>query len=185
MPFEGARNGRVNLVKKGEGEMALDTLERLFVEELRDMYNAEKQLVKALKKLAETASDRELKKAFEDHRGETEGHVERLERVFDALELKPRGKTCKGVQGIVEEGKEMMEEEGEPAVIDAALIAGAQRAEHYEISAYGTLRHLADRLGYADAARLLEATLDEEKAADEKLSQIAKRVVNPKAERAA
>jgi len=165
--------------------MPLDSLEKLFVEELKDTYNAEKQLVRALKKLADAASDEELKSAFTDHRAETEEHVTRLEKVFESLDMKPKGKTCKGVQGIVEEGKEMMEEDGEPEVIDAALIAGAQRAEHYEISAYGTLAHYAERLGYSDAAKLLKQTLEEEKAADEKLNRIAKRVVNPKAEAAA
>lgn len=164
--------------------MPLDSLERLFVEELRDVYYAEKQLVKALGKLAKSASDDELSKAFEEHRGETEEHVARLEQVFDTLDLKPRGKTCHGINGIIEEGDEMMEEEGDEAVLDAGLIAGAQRAEHYEMAAYGTLRHYAARLGNRKAEELLARTLEEEKAADAKLNAIAKRLVNPKAEKA-
>lgn len=163
--------------------MGLDSLERLFVEELRDAYNAEKQLVRALGKLAKNASDEELSQAFEEHQAETEEHVTRLEQVFDTLDLKPRGKTCHGIKGIIEEGNEMMEEDGDEAVIDAALIAGAQRAEHYEMSAYGTLRHYAARLGNDTAEKLLAQTLEEEKAADAKLNEIAKRIVNPKAEK--
>lgn len=163
--------------------MGLDSLERLFVEELRDAYNAEKQLVRALGKLAKNASDEELSQAFEEHQAETEEHVTRLERVFDTLDLKPRGKTCHGIKGIIEEGNEMMEEDGDEAVIDAGLIAGAQRAEHYEMSAYGTLRHYAARLGNDTAEKLLAQTLEEEKAADVKLNEIAKRIVNPKAEK--
>lgn len=161
--------------------MAMDTLEKLFVEELRDMYSAEKQLVTALKKMSKAAQSDELKEAFESHRQETEQQVERLERVFATMDMKPRAKKCKGIAGIVEESSEMMEEDGEPEVLDAALIAGAQRAEHYEISAYGTLRTWADRLGNQEASRLLEETLEEEKAADKKLNAIAKRVVNPRA----
>lgn len=164
--------------------MPLDSLERLFVEELRDVYYAEKQLVKALGKLAKSARDDELSKAFEEHRGETEEHVARLEQVFDTLDLKPRGKTCHGINGIIEEGDEMMEEDGDEAVLDAGLIAGAQRAEHYEMAAYGTLRHYAARLGNRKAEELLARTLEEEKAADAKLNAIAKRLVNPKAEKA-
>lgn len=163
--------------------MALDSLEKLFIEELRDTYNAEKQLLKALAKLAKSVQDDELRQAFEDHRGETEEHVARLEEIFTSLDLKPRGKKCRGVEGIIEEADEMMAEEGDPAVIDAALIAGAQRAEHYEISAYGTLRAYARRLGNEKAETLLSRTLEEEKAADEKLNQIAERVINPRAQK--
>lgn len=161
--------------------MPLDSLERLFVEELRDVYFAEKQLVRALGKLAKNANDEALSKAFDDHRTETEEHVSRLEKVFDTLDLKPRGKTCHGIKGIIEEGEEMMEEEGDEAVLDAGLIAGAQRAEHYEMAAYGTLRHYAQRLGNARAEELFARTLEEEKAADAKLNEIAKRLVNQKA----
>jgi len=163
--------------------MPLDSLERLFVEELRDIYYAEKELVKALGKLAKNASNEELIRAFDDHRGETEEHVSRLEKVFDTLDLKPRGKTCHGIKGIIEEGEEMMEEDGDEDVLDAGLIAGAQRAEHYEMAAYGTLRHYAERLGNSEAEKLLAQTLEEEKAADAKLNEIAKRLVNPKAQK--
>ena len=163
--------------------MPLDSLERLFVEELRDIYYAEKELVKALGKLAKNASNEELIRAFDDHRGETEEHVSRLEKVFDTLDLKPRGKTCHGIKGIIEEGEEMMEEDGDEDVLDAGLIAGAQRAEHYEMAAYGTLRHYAERLGNSEAEKLLAQTLEEEKAADAKLSQIAMRLVNPQAQK--
>ena len=163
--------------------MPLDSLERLFVEELRDVYYAEKQLVRALGKMAKSASDEALVQAFEEHRAETEEQVRRLEKVFDTLDLKPRGKTCHGIKGIIEEGDELMEEEGDEAVIDAGLIAGAQRAEHYEMAAYGTLRHYAERLGNREAERLLAETLEEEKAADAKLNEIAIRLVNPKAEK--
>lgn len=166
--------------------MAMDTLERLFVEELRDMYSAEKQLVGALKKMSKAADNTELREAFDSHRKETEVQVERLERVFGTLDLKPRAKKCKGIAGIVEESDAMLEEEDTtPEVLDAALIAGAQRAEHYEISAYGTLKHWADSLGNTEAVRLLDETLREEKAADEKLNMIAKRVVNPKTKKQA
>lgn len=163
--------------------MPLDSLERLFVEELRDVYYAEKQLTKALKKLGKKAHDDRLKKAFDDHRVETEEQVVRLERIFDFLDLKPRGKTCHGINGIIEEGDEMMEEDGEAAVLDAGLIAGAQRAEHYEISAYGTLRAYAERLGYDEATDLISTTLEEEKAADAKLSELAMDLINPRAAR--
>lgn len=163
--------------------MPLDSLERLFVEELRDTYHAEKQLLRALKKMADNASDEELSQAFEQHRGETEEHVARLEKVFDALDLKPRGKVCEGMKGIIEEGEDMMEEDGDEAVLDAAMIAGAQRVEHYEMAAYGTLRHYASRLGHSEAEKLLAQTLEEEKAADAKLNEIAKRLVNPRAQK--
>jgi len=162
--------------------MPIDSLERLFVEELRDVYYAEKQLTRALKQMGKNAHDERLKKAFDDHRTETEEQVVRLETIFDSLDLKPRGKTCHGIKGIIEEGRERMEEEGDEAVLDAGLIAGAQRAEHYEIAAYGTLRAYAERLGYTDATRLLSTTLEEEKAADQKLNDLAMNLINPRAE---
>ena len=165
--------------------MALDSLEKLFVEELKDTYHAEKQLTKALKKMAKGATDPTLSKAFETHLAETEKQIERLEQVFESIDMTPRGKVCQGMKGIIEEGNEMMQEDGEDEVIDAALIASAQRVEHYEIAAYGTLRHYAERLGYTKAEKLLSQTLEEEKATDEKLNVIAKRLVNPKAQNAA
>ncbi|HUH12281.1 MAG TPA: ferritin-like domain-containing protein, partial [Longimicrobiales bacterium] len=126
----------------------------------------------------------ELRTAFEEHQQQTEGHVERLERIFEGLDLAPRGKKCKGMEGLIEEGQDMMEEDAEPDVRDAALISSAQRVEHYEIAAYGTLRTYARRLGNDQAARLLQETLDEEGATDEKLTRLAESVVNPKAHRA-
>jgi len=164
--------------------MALDSLEKLFVEELKDTYHAEKQLTKALKKMAKGATDPTLSKAFESHLAETEKQIERLEQVFASIDMAPKAKVCQGMKGIIEEGNEMMAEDGEDEVKDAALIAAAQRVEHYEIAAYGTLRHYAERLGYTKAEKLLSQTLEEEKATDEKLNKIAKQLVNPKAQAA-
>ncbi len=161
--------------------MSLDSLQSLFLEELKDIYHAEKQLVQALPRLAKSASSPELKEAITSHLEETKGHVERIEQIFQDLGHAARGKRCKGMEGLLEEGKEIMEEEGEDAVIDAALIAGAQRVEHYEIAAYGCLRTYAQLLGYDKAARLLSETLSEEEAADEKLNAIAESKVNAEA----
>jgi ferritin-like metal-binding protein YciE len=161
--------------------MSLDSLQSLFLEELKDVYHAEKQLVKALPRLAKSANSPELKEAITAHLGETEGHVERIERIFQDLGQAARGKRCKGMEGLLEEGKEVMEEEGDPAVIDAALIAGAQRVEHYEIAAYGCLRTYAQLLGYDNAVKLLSETLAEEEAADQKLNAIAESKVNAQA----
>lgn len=158
--------------------MALDSLESLFLEELKDIYHAEKQLVKALPRMAKGASSPELKRAFTQHLKETEGQVQRLERVFRDLDMTPRAKKCEGMAGLVEEGKEILREDGEDAVIDAALIAAAQRVEHYEIAAYGCLRTYAQLLGYSQAERLLQQNLDEEEAADEKLSALAEGGIN-------
>ncbi|HEY3332499.1 MAG TPA: ferritin-like domain-containing protein [Capsulimonadaceae bacterium] len=161
--------------------MPLTNLKELYVDELKDLYSAENQLIKALPKLADAASDTKLKTAFTSHLKETEGHVKRLEQIFEALGEKPNGKVCKAMKGLVEEGSEILEEEGAPEVIDAALIASAQRVEHYEIAGYGAARTFAQRLGEADAAKLLQQTLDEEGAADKKLTTIAEGSVNKKA----
>lgn len=158
--------------------MSLDSLEKLFLEELKDVYNAEKQILRALPKMAKAAESPQLQQAFTKHLKETEGQVQRLERVFRELGQSVRGKTCKGMQGLLEEGKEVMEEDGEGAVIDAALIASAQRVEHYEIAAYGCLRTYAQLLGYSQAQQLLQQTLDEEEAADEKLTQLGEAGIN-------
>jgi ferritin-like metal-binding protein YciE len=158
--------------------MSLDSLQSLFLEELKDIYHAEKQLVQALPRLAKAAGTPELQQAFRSHLTETEGHVERLERIFKDLGQAARGKRCKGMEGLLEEGKEIMQEDGEGPVIDAALIAAAQRVEHYEIAAYGCLRTYARLLGHENAAKLLAETLAEEEAADEKLNTIAERRVN-------
>ena len=162
--------------------MSLDSLEKLFLEELRDVYNAEKQQLRSLARLAKAADSAELKQGFTKHQKETEGQIQRLERVFRELGQPVRGKTCKGMQGLIEESKEILEKDAEPAVLDAALIATAQKAEHYEIAAYGTLRTYANQLGLKDHARLLQATLDEEGNTDKLLTRIAERRVNRDAE---
>ena len=161
--------------------MKLDTLQKLYVEELRDIYSAENQLLKALPKMAKGASSDELRQAFESHLQETEGHVERLETIFEDLDESPKGKTCHAMKGLVEEGSEILEEEGEESVLDAGIIAAAQKVEHYEIASYGTVRTFAELLGEKDAAKLLQETLDEEGAADEKLNELAESIVNPEA----
>jgi ferritin-like metal-binding protein YciE len=160
--------------------MAATSLQELFVEELRDMYDGEKRLIRALPKMAKAANAGELQAAFTSHLKETERQVARLEQVFRTIGEKPRGKKCDGIMGIVEEGNKAMEELEGP-VLDAALIAGAQKVEHYEIASYGTLAYFADLLGNDRAKSLLGETLDEEKAADKKLNVIAKSRVNREA----
>ena len=160
--------------------MAAKSLQELFVEELRDMYDAEKRLTKALPRMAKAAESEELGAALTNHLRETERQVQRLEQVFRTMGEPVRGKKCDGIMGIVEEGKHAMEEL-EGSVLDAALIAGAQKVEHYEIASYGTLAYFAELLGNEKAKDLLGQTLDEEKAADEKLSMIAKSEVNREA----
>ncbi len=160
--------------------MAATSLQELFVEELRDAYDGEKRLTKALPRMAKAAENEDLRAAFTSHLRETERHVQRLEQVFRSIGEPVRGKKCDGLMGIIEEGKSAMEELEGP-VLDAALIAGAQRAEHYEIAAYGTLAYFAEMLGNDKAKALLGQTLDEEKAADEKLTDIAKSEVNREA----
>ena len=159
--------------------MASDgTLHSAFIDELRDTYDAEKQLTKALPKMAKAASSPELRQAFEKHLNETRTHVERLEAVFASIDEKARGKHCDGMAGIIEEGKTVMKEDFDEATMDACLIAAGQRAEHYEMAAYGTLIAWARVLGQTEAADLLQETLDEEKAADEKLSGLAEGGIN-------
>ena len=158
--------------------MSLDSLDKLFLEELRDMYNGEKQITRALPKMAKAAESPELQQAFTKHLKETEGQIQRLERIFQELGQPVRGKTCKGLQGILEEGKEMMEEDSEEAVLDAALISAAQKVEHYEIASYGCLRTYAQLLGYDRAVKLLEQNLAEEEAADQKLTQLGESGIN-------
>lgn len=153
--------------------MKQETLEILFVEQLRDLYDAEKQLVKALPKIAKAASSEELSQAVTDHLEETKGHVARLEEVFQLLGENAKSKPCKGMRGLIEEGGEVIEEEDQDPLRDLALIAAAQKVEHYEISAYGTARTVAEQLNNRRAAQLLRQTEDEEKAADSKLSEIA------------
>ena len=155
-----------------------NTLHDAFIDELRDTYDAERQLTKALPRLAKAASSDELRTAFETHLEETHGHIDRLERVFEAMDERVRGKHCDGMAGIMEEGKDLLEEDFEGAALDACLIAAGQRAEHYEMAAYGTLIAWARTLGYKEAVELLEQTLAEEKAADEKLTGLADGGIN-------
>lgn len=158
--------------------MAGNNLREALVDEIKDLYNAEKQLTKALPKLAKASTSDELREAFESHLEETEGHVTRLERVFELLDEKPRGKHCAGIAGIIEEGSDMMQEDAEDSVMDAMLIAAGQRAEHYEIGAYGTCIAWAEALDLTEVAQVLGETLAEEKAADEKLTAIAESGIN-------
>ena len=160
--------------------MADQGLKELYVQELKDLYNAENQLVKALPKLAKAAASDELRKGFEEHLEQTKEHVARLEEIFEGLGESPKGKKCAGMKGLVEEGSEVMKDDFEGAVLDAALIGAAQRVEHYEIAAYGTVIAFAETLGESDHISLLEATLSEEKGTDEKLTELAKQI-NPEA----
>jgi ferritin-like metal-binding protein YciE len=162
-------------------EMKLNTLQKLYIEELRDLYSAENQLLKALPKMAKGASSEELADAFKNHLEQTETHVERLEEIFEDLDESPKGKTCHGMKGLVEEGSEILEEEGEPSVIDAGIIVAAQKVEHYEIASYGSVRTFARLLGEKKAEQLLQATLDEESEANELLNELAESAVNPEA----
>ena len=154
------------------------TLHDAFINELRDTYDAERQLTKALPKLAKAATSAKLRAAFETHLQETQGQIARLEQVFESLDEKARGKHCDGIAGIIEEGKSIMDEDFDETTMDACLIAAGQRAEHYEMAAYGTLVAWAQAMGHSDAARLLQQTLDEEKAADLKLSGLAESGIN-------
>ena len=151
-------------------------LRELYIEELKDLYNAENQLVKALPKMAKAASSDELRQGFEDHLEQTKGHVQRLEQIFQALGESPKGKKCKAMEGLVEEGSEVMHEDFEGALMDAAIIGAAQRVEHYEIAAYGTVCAFAEELGETEQNSLLNETLQEEKETDEKLTQLAQQI---------
>lgn len=158
--------------------MSMDSLKDLYIDELKDLYNAENQLLKALPKMARKASAPELKRAFQEHLVQTEGHVNRLEKIFKGLGEKPTGKTCKAMKGLVEEGKEIIEEDGDDSVLDAALIGAAQRVEHYEIAGYGVVRTFASLLGENTAVDLLQRTLNEEGETDKKLTALAETVIN-------
>jgi ferritin-like metal-binding protein YciE len=158
------------------------TLEDLYTDLLKDLYSAEKQLVKALPKLAKNAQSSDLQKAFQEHLRQTEDQVDRIERIFTEMGGSPRGKKCVGMEGLIEEGNELLQEDVDPNVLDAGLIAAAQKVEHYEIAGYGTARAWAERLGYSSAARLLQQTLEEESTANEKLTKIAESHVNMEAQ---
>ncbi len=161
--------------------MALDSLHDLYVEELRDLYNAEHQLLKALPKMAKAASHDDLKAAFTEHLEVTRGQIDRLDQIFAKLDEKATGKKCKAMEGLIAEAKELLEEDAEPNVLDAALIASAQRVEHYEMAGYGCVRTFANLLGYEEAAELLQETLDEEGEADKALTELAETIINVEA----
>lgn len=160
----------------------LDSLHELLVEELKDLYSAENQLVKALPKMAKGATSPELRQGFEDHLEETRQQVERLEQVAELLDASLKGKKCKAMEGLIEEGKDLLGEKADPAVLDAGLIAAAQKVEHYEIASYGTVCTWAKELGLTEVADLLGQTLEEEKATDEKLTELAEQGINREAE---
>jgi ferritin-like metal-binding protein YciE len=161
--------------------MSMDSLKDLYVEQLRDLYSAENQILKALPMMAERAHNPELKSAFQEHERVTHDQVKRLEAIFDGMGEKPGGHHCRGMEGLLKEGQEMLKEKGDPDTIDAGLIAAAQRVEHYEIAGYGCVRTYADRLGMADHARTLQQTLDEEGDTDHRLTGLAERIINPRA----
>jgi ferritin-like metal-binding protein YciE len=162
--------------------MKMKTLSDLLVHELKDLMSAEKQLTKALPKMVKAATNEDLKRAIEEHLEETQGQVERLEAIFGELDIPNRGTKCKAMEGLIQEGKEILEQDMDDEVRDAAIIAAAQRVEHYEIAGYGCARTFAQMLGHDRAAALLQETLDEEKAADEKLTEIAMQSVNAEAQ---
>lgn len=161
--------------------MEMESLQELYVEELRDLYSAENQILKALPRMIRAASDRKLKQAFTKHEKQTRGQVKRLERIFRELGEKPTGKKCKGMEGLLAEGKELIQEKPDAEVLDAGLIAAAQRVEHYEIAGYGTVRTYAQHLGYAGQAELLQRTLDEEGETDKLLTSLAENGINVEA----
>jgi ferritin-like metal-binding protein YciE len=162
--------------------MSMDTMQDLYVHELKDIHNAEKQILQALPKMARAARHEELRQAFEEHERVTEEQVRRLETIFDDLGQKPGGKKCRGMEGLIEEGEEVLSEDADPDVRDAALIAAAQRVEHYEIAAYGTARTYARQLGFNNHVELLQRTLDEEGETDKRLTKLAESRVNRDAE---
>ena len=159
----------------------LNTLEDLYSEQLQDLYDAENQIIKALPKMAKASTSLDLQRAFNEHLEQTRTHVTRLEQVFDQIGSKAKGTTCKAMQGLLKEGEELMDTKADPTVLDAGLIAAAQRVEHYEMAGYGCLRTWAGLLGHQNSARLLQQTLDEEGQTDEKLTKLAERIINIKA----
>ena len=161
--------------------MKMDTLESLLTDELKDLYSAENQLIKALPKMAKNANTDELRKAFETHLEQTKEHAQRIERICEDMGVSPKGKKCVGMEGLIEEGKEIMTEAEDPGVLDAGMIGAAQKVEHYEIAGYGTASAHARQLGFNNAVKLLEKTLEEEKLTDEKLTKLAENQVNVQA----
>jgi ferritin-like metal-binding protein YciE len=166
----------------GEQQMEMETLRDLYVEELKDLYSAEKQIIKGLTKMAKAASHPDLKAAFEKHKDITETHVTRLEQICADLDVTPRGKKCVGMEGLIEEAQELIKEKPDADVLDAGLIAAAQHVEHYEMAGYGCVRTYAQQLGYDEQVNLLQTTLDEEGNADKLLTQIAETAINIDAE---
>ena len=164
--------------------MKLNSLRDLYITELKDLYDAEHRILKALPKMAEAASSPELRSAFEQHLEQTRGHVSRLEQIFQRLDEPAKGMKCKGVEGIIDEGEELMDKDSAPAVCDAALIGAAQKVEHYEVAGYGTARTFARRLGFDDQATLLDQTLQEEGQTDKKLTSLAESYINEDAKTA-
>ena len=161
-------------MQENSRNMQENSLQGLYVEQLRDLYNAEQQLVKALPKMAKAAKSEELRQGIEEHLEQTKGHVDRLEQIFGAMDESPKGKKCAGMEGLVDEGEEVIKEHSSGGVLDAGLIGAAQRVEHYEIAAYGTVRSFAELLGENEAVDLLQQTLEEEKETDEKLTELSK-----------
>ncbi len=162
--------------------MNIDSFKKLYVHELKDLYSAENQLLEALPKMAQRASSDSLKKAFQEHLEETKGHVNRLTKIFEGLDFSPEGETCAAMKGLIKEGEEIARAVDDDEVLDAALIAAAQRIEHYEIAGYGTARAFAEQLGEDEAARILQETLDEEGSANKKLNKLAMSRINARAE---
>ncbi len=161
--------------------MKMTGLHALFVDELRDLYSAENQLIKALPKMAKAAANAQLRQGIQEHLEQTKGHAERLEECFKELGVSPRSKKCVAMEGIIEEGKDILDLKVEPEVIDAGIIAAAQKVEHYEIASYGTVRTWAEQMGHERCVELLQQTLDEEKEADQLLTQVAETMVNEEA----
>jgi len=162
--------------------MKLESLKDLYLEQLRDLYSAETQIIQALPRMAEAATSADLRKGFNDHLRQTEEHVRRLEQIFQDLQESPKGQTCEGMKGLLKEGSEMMRMRGEPSVLDAGLIAAAQRVEHYEMAGYGTVRTYAEMLGKTQHVSLLERTLQEEEQTDERLTELAESHINLEAQ---
>jgi ferritin-like metal-binding protein YciE len=179
--FRGHRAGKTNNFNRGE-HMKMETLQELYVEQLRDIYDAETQLIKALPKMAKKATHEELKAAFEQHLEQTQEQISRLDRIFEELGEKAKGHKCEAMKGLLEEGKQMMEEDADDDVMDAGLICAAQKVEHYEIATYGCLRTYAEMMGFDDQADLLQETLDEEKDTDDNLTELAVTCINLDAE---
>ncbi len=176
-------SNKTNSYNSDNAETTDDDLHELFLDELSDLYSAEKLLTKALPKMIKAADSDKLKSAIESHLKETEGHVDRLEQVFQALDEKIKRKTCAAMEGLVKEASELLQEQKGKSSLDAAIIAAAQKVEHYEIASYGTVRSWAEQMGHDDAVQLLKATLEEESAADQKLTEIAESMANETAEK--